>query len=306
MNSRIIDISSGPARLSVQNSQLVIALEDNKSTVPIEDTAIVLLNHPGVSLTGAVLTALPENKVAIVHCGSNQMPVSLTLPYQGNTLQGERLRQQLGLSRPFRKRLWQRLVQTKIRMQAATLDALNIPSANIRHMARHVKSGDEKNHEAQAAQRYWPLLMGRGFRRDRNGLPPNNLLNFGYAVMRSAVARAICLSGLNPGIGLFHQSRSNSFPLADDLMEVWRPVIDWRVHQLVTTEQNITELDKQTKQKLLSVFYESVSFGTESLPLLLAIQRMVTSVALSFEQNGDGLILPSGLTSQADFLVSEQ
>ena len=171
-------------------------------------------------------------------------------------------------------------------MQAAILDEFTIPSGGIRQMARHVKSGDARNHEAQAAQRYWPLLMGKTFRRDRHGQPPNNLLNFGYAIMRSAVARAICLAGLHPGIGLFHQSRSNVFPLADDLMEVWRPVIDWRVRQIMQEEQEMNDLDKQTKKHLLSVFYESVRLGEDSFPVLLAVQRMVTSVALSFEQKG--------------------
>lgn len=189
-------------------------------------------------------------------------------------------------------------------MQAAILDEFTIPSGGIRQMARHVKSGDARNHEAQAAQRYWPLLMGKTFRRDRHGPPPNNLLNFGYAIMRSAVARAICLAGLHPGIGLFHQSRSNAFPLADDLMEVWRPVIDWRVRQIMQEEQDMNDLDKQTKKHLLSVFYESVRLGEDSFPVLLAVQRMVTSVALSFEQKEESLLLPSGMVRQPSFLVS--
>lgn len=159
-------------------------------------------------------------------------------------------------------------------------------------MARRVRSGDSGNLEAQAAQRYWPKLMGASFRRDRFGVWPNGLLNYGYAIMRSAVARNICMSGLNPGIGLFHHNRSNSFPLADDLIEVWRPWVDLRVRGIIDKAE-IEELGKSEKSAVLSLLNEDVAFEEGEFPIQTAMQRMTASLARSLDENTVKLKLPA-------------
>lgn len=293
MTGRIIEISSGPAWLSVANSQLVIGREgENNRTTPIEDLALLLLNHPAITINQSVMARLAEANVGIVVCGGGHMPVGLSLPLSGHSLQGERLRRQIEAPLPLNKQLWKAIIECKIARQSDVLEYCTGHHQGLREMAGRVRSGDSGNLEAQAAQRYWPKLFGPSFRRDRFGTWPNGLLNYGYAIMRSAVARNICMSGLNPGIGLFHHNRSNSFPLADDLIEVWRPWVDLRARQIVEKAET-DELGKPEKQAILSLLNEEVAFDGATFPIQTAMQRMTVSLARSFEEKAMKLRLPS-------------
>lgn len=293
MTGRIIEISNGPACLSIAHSQLVIRREgeDNK-TVPVEDLALLLLNHPAIIINQSVMTKLAEANVAIIHCGGGHMPVSISLPLSGHSLQGERLRGQINAPRPLKKQLWKAIIACKIARQADVLALCTGHHQGLGEMAKRVKSGDSGNLEAQAAQRYWPKLLGPSFRRDRLGAYPNGMLNYGYAIMRSAIARNICMSGLNSGIGLFHHNRSNSFPLADDLIEVWRPWVDLRVREIVNKAKT-EEFGKPEKQAILSLLNEDVVFEGVNFPVQTAMQRMTSSLAQSFNDGKVSIKFPA-------------
>ena len=295
MIGRIIDISTSSTRLSVAHNQLVIERKgEETTTVPIEDIGLLLLNSPSITMSQAVATRLAEYKAAIIFCGKQHMPISLSLPLEGHTVQGERLRQQMALSTPLRKRLWQKIVSCKIERQADVLELVTGDHKGLRAMAKRVQSGDKTNLEAQAAQRYWPCLFDKSFRRARFGARPNTLLNYGYAVFRSALARNIVMSGLHPGIGLFHAHRANSFPLADDLIEVWRPYVDLYVKNSFDTEEK-ESITQEERRGILALFNESVPFNAQSLPMQMAMQHMVATLAKAFEEKEHKyFLLPEG------------
>lgn len=294
MSGRTVEISS-PARLSLRQRQLAIAREDGSMpAVPLEDLALLLVDNPQVTYTHALLTALAEAKVATVVCGADHMPVGLLLPYAGHVLAGERLRAQLACPRPLAKRLWQDIIACKLRRQGDLLRRVTGQDAGLHAMAARVRSGDPDNREAQGAQRYWPRLLGSGFRRERDGAAPNPLLNYGYAVLRAATARAVVGSGLLAGVGLFHANRGDAFALASDLMEPFRPFVDgvvWELHAAGLTDG---ELDRARKAHLLAVLNLGVAMDGQAMPLLLALQRAAASLAESFVAKRNVLRLPEG------------
>lgn len=296
MIKRILEISSGPTRLSIAHRQLVIEREGHeKTTVPCEDIGVLLIDHPAVSYTHAVFTTLAEMGAAVVLCGLNHHPASLLLPLEANAVQTERYRAQFQASLPLKKRLWQALVAAKIRLQAAVLRAATGEDVGLEALARRVRSGDPTNLEAQVAQRYWPRLLGPDFRRRQEGPPPNLLLNYGYMALRAAAARALCAAGLLPTVGIHHHQRNNAFCLADDLVEPYRPYVDWRVRRLVDQRAKIWELNRETKQALLSLFNETIAVGELRTPLLLAFHASASSLNASFESRQAALALPHGL-----------
>lgn len=296
MISRIINISS-PARLSVKNQQLIIQREDKPdASVPAEDIGMLLVDNPMVSYSHRVLTLLAEARAALVLCGSNHMPVAISLPFEGQVLQGKWLRQQMTISAPLRKRLWQKIIQGKILRQADVLFLQTGDRAGLPALAGRVKSGDPENMEAQAAQRYWPKVLGSSFRRARGGLPPNNMLNYGYAVLRASIARALCTSGLHPAIGLHHHHQENNFPLADDVMEPYRPFVDMRVITIARENQEIT---REVKEEILSLFNESVEIEGRKMPIQLAIKRTTSSLQKAIADGNADLSLPQGVLQSA-------
>ncbi|MCI0402728.1 MAG: type II CRISPR-associated endonuclease Cas1 [Acidobacteria bacterium] len=296
MIKRIIEISSGPARLSISHRQLVIEREgQEKATVPCEDIGVLLIDHPAVSYTHSVFTTLAEMGAAVVLCGINHHPTSLLLPLEGNTVQTERYRAQLDASLPLKKRLWQQLVEAKVHLQGLVLKNATGEDAGLEALARRVRSGDPDNLEAQAAQRYWPRLLGADFRRRKDGSPPNLLLNYGYMALRAAAARALCAAGLLPTVGIHHHNRNNAFCLADDVVEPYRPYVDWRVRHLVDEKARIWELNRETKTALLSLFNETIPTGGQRTPLLLAFHATATSLNDSFQCGEAAVALPTGL-----------
>lgn len=302
MGDRIIEISGAAARLSLRRRQLVVARAAGESTVPVEDLAMLILDRPDVSLTQPVLTALAAAGAALAVCGPDHHPMAVSLPAAGHWEGTAVALAQTDAPKPLVKRLWQEIVRAKIRQQAAVLAERGHAQEGLPALAQRVRSGDPDNVEAQAAQRYWPVLMGRSFRRRRDGDPPNGLLNYGYAVLRAAIARAVVGAGLLPVLGLHHRGRGNPFCLADDLMEPFRPFVDLRVAQMIGNGPPDDGIDREAKAALIGVLHERVrmrgpTHDGRALSVLQATQAGAVSLARALRdrpQRGPWLSLPDG------------
>ncbi|GAB5469852.1 MAG: type II CRISPR-associated endonuclease Cas1 [Rhodospirillales bacterium] len=305
MLRKTIEISTPGTRLSIKQRQLVIDRPDlPTATLPPEDLGVVIVDDRRATYTQAVFTTLLAAGATVMITGPDHLPAGLMLPLDAHHHQTERHRAQALAGAPTKKRIWQALVRAKIGQQVAVLAYFNASHDGLAAMARRVRSGDPDNLEAQAAQRYWPLLFGGAFRRDREAEGINVQLNYGYAVFRAAMARALVAAGLIPSLGVFHRNRGNPFCLADDLLEPYRPFVDWRVKRL---EQELDgdlpkRLDKTTRAALLSLFNETLSVGGRRLPLLLAIEASATSLALLLTEGKGSLPLPEGLPLAPDLL----
>ena len=288
-----------PAYLSLRNAQLVIKLpevENNATlpkmmkrqsevTKPIEDLGVVVLDNKQITITSGAMEALLENNCALITCDSNSMPVGLMLPLYGNTTQNERFREQLAASVPLKKQLWQQTVQAKINNQAAALAiCTGEESKCMRVWANDVRSGDPDNLEARAAAYYWRTLFSDldGFTRDREGIPPNNLLNYGYAILRAIVARGLVASGLLPTLGIHHHNRYNAYCLADDIMEPYRPYVDKLVFDLYQRQRKEVSLTKETKVALLAIPTLDVRISKKRSPLMVAVGQTTSSLYKCF------------------------
>lgn len=297
MLGKIIEISTAGTRLSVRHRQLVIARPDApEASVPVEDLGVVIVDDRQASYSHAVGAALMAAGAVLILSGPTHLPAGIMLPIEGHHAQAARHLAQVAASAPLRKRLWQAMIRAKIAGQAAVLRHHTGEDGGLAAIGRRVRSGDPDNLEAQAAQRYWPRLFGRDFRRDRAAPDANALLNYGYAVIRAAVARHLVGAGLIPALGVHHRHRGNSFCLADDLLEPFRPAVDWRVRALCPPAEPPPDLtQRDTRAALLSLFNETVAVGDRRLPLLLAIRAAAQSLALSFETGAPALALPEGL-----------
>lgn len=288
-----------PAYLSLQNNQLVIKLPEvernaslpdsfKKQTVitkPIEDIGLVVLDNKQITITLGVLETLLENNCSIITCDSKSMPVGLMLPLYGNTVQNERFREQLSASLPLKKQLWQQTIKAKIENQSAVLvNCLGEESRCMKVWADDVKSGDSENLEARAAAYYWKTLFADidGFTRDREGISPNNLLNYGYAVLRAIIARALVSSGLLPTLGIHHHNRYNAYCLADDIMEPYRPYVDELVFGLIQQHGKNLELTRDIKAKLLTIPTLDVIISGKRSPLMIAASQTTASLYKCF------------------------
>jgi CRISPR-associated protein Cas1 len=287
-----------PVYLSLKNAQLVIKLPEvvrndtlpesfkrnSEVTKPIEDIGVVVLDHKQITITSGVLEALLENNCAIITCDSRSMPVGLMLPLCGNTTQNERFRDQLDASLPLVKQLWQQTIKAKIENQAAVLQECS--GAETRCMkvwADDVKSGDSNNLEARAAAYYWKNLFPiKDFTRDREGIPPNNLLDYGYAVLRAIVARGLVVSGLLPTLGIHHHNRYNAYCLADDIMEPYRPYVDRLVYNMINQGVDYTELTKELKAQLLIIPTLETNIAGKRSPLMVAVGQTTASLYKCF------------------------
>ena len=288
-----------PAYLSMKQNQLVIKLpeverndslpdsfkKESVKTIPIEDIGIVILDNKQITLTHGLLEALLQNNCAMITCGSNRMPIGLHLPLDGNTTQSERFRAQIDSSIPLRKQLWQQTIQAKITNQATVLkNSRNEIVSNMLAWARDVKSGDSDNLEGRAAAYYWANLFPDipGFRRGREEVPPNNLLNYGYSILRAVVARSLVASGLLPTLGIHHHNRYNAYCLADDIMEPYRPFVDQSIIDIVDEEWNFNELTKEIKIRLLNIPVLDVMINEKRSPLMIAVSQTTASLAKCF------------------------
>lgn len=279
---------SNPAYLSMHNKQLVVKLEklkeevNNQVTIPIEDIGMVVLDHQQITITHGAMAALLDNNASVITCNSSHMPVGLMLPLEGHTVQSERFQDQLSASLPLRKQLWQQTIQQKILNQASLLSELyQIETGNMQQWAASVRSGDSTNLEGRAAAFYWSQLFPQldNFTRDRNGIYPNCLFNYGYAVLRAVIARALVSSGLLPTHGIHHHNRYNAYCLADDIMEPYRPYIDRLVLQTLKQFPSSQEITTDIKRALLTAPTLEVRIGGQRSPLMVAASQTTASLA---------------------------
>lgn len=281
---------SNPAYLSLRNKQLLVRLEkhdgepEREATIPVEDIGFVVLDHRQITITHGALSALLDNNASVVTCNESHMPVGLMLPLEGNTIQSERFQSQLSASLPLRKQLWQQTVQQKILNQDALLRELyNIETGNMKTWAAEVHSGDSTNLEGRAAAFYWSQMFPSipNFTRDREGVYPNNLLNYGYAILRAVIARALVGSGMLPTLGIHHHSRYNAYCLADDIMEPYRPFVDRLVVETMAECCDV-EVTTAIKRRLLSVPTLEVRINGQRSPLMVAASQTTASLARCF------------------------
>lgn len=282
-----------PARLSLKDRQMLIEAKgsDTIHSRPVEDIGVVVVEHQAVTLTMPLLNELVRNNVAVVICNEALMPSAMLMCLDSNTTQGESFRLQLDVSEPTKKQAWKQLIETKIKNQAAMLSRTGKRAELLKPYYQNVKSGDADNREGAAARLYWSELFGREFARTREGSPPNNLLNYGYAILRASTARALLGSGLLPNFGIHHRNRYNAFPLADDVMEPYRPFVD----DIVTRLHNsgISELTKETKAQLIRLLFADVRTGEVTRPLQIALSMTTASLVRLYKGETRKLSLPS-------------
>lgn len=308
MIRKTVEFSTPGTRLSVANRQLVVerpALP--KITLPIEDLGVMIVDDVRATYTQAVFLELLQAGATVMVAGKDHLPTGMMLPLDAHHVQTERHRAQVEAGLPVKKRIWQSIIANKIEQQGQVLLHFTGNHEGLIPMARRVRSGDPDNLEAQAAQRYWPRLFGKSFRRDRDAEGINALLNYGYAVIRAAVARAVVAAGLIPSLGVFHRNRANPFCLADDLLEVYRPFVDWRVKLLLNDNYGKAPpvSEKTARAALLSLFNETVMIGGRRNPILLAIELSAASLSRALTGSDRTLALPEGLPFDPDLLDYE-
>jgi CRISPR-associated protein Cas1 len=307
MLRKTIEIATPGTRLSVAHRQLVIERPEAKAaTVPIEDIGVLIVDDRRATYTQSVFVELLAAGATVMVTGPDHLPAGMMLPLDAHHVQTERHRAQVEASEPARKQIWRALICAKLIQQGSALDCFGATPNGLAEMAKRVRSGDPDNLEAQGAQRYWPLLFGKEFRRDRAAEGINALLNYGYAVVRAAAARAVVASGLIPSLGVFHKNRSNPFCLADDLLEPYRPFVDWRVKRMTIESESVPPLDERpTRAALLSLFNETILVGGRKSPLLLAIETSAASLARALTGHERTLALPEGMPVAPDEAEAE-
>lgn len=304
---------TSPAYLSLKDCQMVIRMpgieksgmpeqmkKEAVRTVPVEDIGVVVLDNRQITVTHGLLEALLENNCPVVTCDSRGMPVGLMLPLCGNTVQSERFRNQTDASLPLKKQLWQQTVRAKIDNQAAVLSACaGTETGCMRRWSADVRSGDPDNLEGRAAAYYWKCLFSGipglgGFTRGRDGIPPNNLLNYGYAILRAVIARSLVASGLLPTFGIHHRNRYNAYCLADDIMEPYRPYVDRLVFGIVseTGISGCAEITKDIKMRLLGIPVMEVRTGGRRSPLMVAASQTTASLSKCFSGELRRMVYP--------------
>jgi CRISPR-associated protein Cas1 len=299
---------SNPAYLGRTNDQMVIRLpeveknmeipdkfkKDAIATIPVEDIGVVIIDHKQVTITQGLLAALLENNAAVIVCNDLHHPEGLMLPLDVHHVQQERFKAQIESTVPLKKQLWQQTVEAKIGNQAVMLKKAGHDPGRLAAFSKSVKSGDPDNLEGTAAHFYWSTLFKDhfGFTRDRNGVPPNNLLNYGYAILRAVTARSLVGSGLLPTLGIHHSNKYNAYCLADDIMEPYRPFVDDIVFRISSAGADCSELTIEIKKQLLSICTTDIHFEDEHSPLMVGMQRTTASLAQCFEKERRTITYP--------------
>jgi len=309
-----------PAYLSKKNDQLIIKVPEEKNrtetesepdpnqkyidrgnvnTIPIEDVGIIILDNPQITISQGLLVFLLENNVAVVSCNFSHLPFGLFLPLSVNQVQQEKFEEQINSTEPLKKQLWQQTISAKIKNQASLLRSKKVKAENMLKWAKDVKSGDTENLEGRAAAYYWKNLFLKEleFKRDRYGLPPNQLLNYGYAILRAVVARALVASGLLPTLGIHHHNKYNAYCLADDIMEPYRPYVDKIVCEIVENGEDFEELTPSIKKQLLEIPALTIFINNETSPLMVGVQRTTASLAKCYSGETRKIIYPEFLNS---------
>lgn len=291
MVGRIVEVATDGRHLAVERGFLVVAERSVEvGRVPLDDVAAVIANAHGLTYTNNLLVRLTERGIPAVLCGANHMPAAIVWPVDSHHVQTGRMNDQIAASLPLKKRLWAQLVRAKILAQGATLAATGAPHRGFYLLSRKVRSGDVENVEAEAARRYWPLLFGPDFRRDRNGGGTNGMLNYGYAVLRAGIARAVMAAGLHPGFGLMHSNRANPMVLVDDLMEPFRPIVDREVWKLKNGGSD--EVDRDAKAALARIMVIDLPTDAGVSPLMTCAERLAQSLARVYAGDDKVLDLP--------------
>jgi CRISPR-associated protein Cas1 len=294
MIGRIVEVADDRRHLSMNRGFMVVqdTEGDRKELgqVPLDDIAAVIANAHGLSYTNNLLVALTERGAPFVLCAANHNAVGMLLPIEGNYEQAHRIEAQIAATLPTHKRLWAAVVKSKLEQQAAALEAAGAPTAPLSALVRKVRSGDPENVEAQGARRYWGLLFGNDFKRDRAAGGINALLNYGYTVLRACMARSVVAAGLHPSIGLHHSNDNNAMRLVDDLMEPFRPVFDLKVWQLQRGGES--EVTPQTKRALVRTLYDDMQTESGATPVMVCTQRLAVSLAQVYTAERDKLDLP--------------
>ncbi len=291
-----------PAHISIKNKLLCAEIKDaddpsiatKQVSFAFSDLGFIVLDHPQITITHYALSALAEQDIVVISCDQKHLPISLNLPIYGNTLHSKRIQKQISITVPQKKQLWASIIKQKIINQAKILSILK-PGISVElliNASKDVRSGDTTNREAYASTFYWKHLFDLDFIRDRYGDPPNHLLNYGYAIIRSSIAKAIVGSGLHPSLGLFHKNQYNAFCLADDLMEPYRPFVDFTVFCLAAKEDIPDELTTQLKKELLSILTMDVIINKRTSPLMVATQHTAESYQQFLSDKKSKLKLP--------------
>lgn len=291
MIGRVVEIASDGRHLAIDRGFMTVSDKENElGRVPLDDLAAVVANAHGLTYSNNLLVTLATRGVPVVLCGPQHRPMAVVWPVDGHHAQSGRMDDQANAGAPLKKRLWQQIVQAKILAQGATLAAVGAESGGFLLLSRKVRAGDPGNVEAEAARRYWPLLFGSAFRRDQDGDGLNGLLNYGYAVLRAATARAVMAAGLHPSLGLMHSNRGNAMVLVDDLMEPFRPVIDREVHRL--RGDKIVEVTSEAKATLARLMVIDLPTADGVSPLMTCLERLTNSLAKAYSGETDRLVLP--------------
>ncbi|GMW00126.1 MAG: CRISPR-associated endonuclease Cas1 [Candidatus Hydrogenedentota bacterium] len=294
MTNRIIDIANASGKVKVHNDQLIVEQQSLTSQAPLDEVGVLVLGHPHITITGAVLAGLMAKGSSCIVCDGRHSPVGILLPLQSHHLQSERFSKQAESGLSVRKRLWRQLVRAKIGAQSRLLLAMHGDDAGLTALVPRVRSGDPDNQEAQAAVRYWKKLFGnREFRRGAEAGVENNYLNYGYGVLRATTGRAICAAGLHPGLGLHHHNRYDNFPLASDLMEPFRPLVDKAVVELVQSREGMEQqLDTEAKRVIVAALIQRFTIKGEERTLFDILNRTASSLAKVYLGKRRTLILP--------------
>ena len=280
--------------LSVRHKQLVIFSKETQeeTLVPIEDIGFVIVENERVSLTIPLINELTENNCALIFCNEKHMPFSMTMPLDCNEIQSQLFSAQINAKLPTKKKCWKQVVEYKIKNQGLLLKKYDLDFARLADFSKRVKSGDSTNMESQAAKFYWDNLFGKNWCRNRFGEFPNNYLNYGYAILRAATARALAGSGLLPALGIHHHNKYNAYCLADDLMEPYRPFIDDEVIEYISINPDEKELGLEFKKKILKVLTRDVKMNNLTRPMMAALSMTSASLADALSNESEKLKLP--------------
>lgn len=302
MIKRTVEISTNGCYVHTKDEQLLIEKDGFKvGSIPIEDLGVLILDSPQLTISSSVMRSLAEENVAVIFTDSKHLPSSLTIPFSANSIQTKVLNEQIAISLPTKKRLWSAIISQKIANQARSLEICGGDGTALKEISNRVRSGDPENLEAYAAKIYWKKLFGDEFRRDREAVDHNMFLNYGYAIVRAATARAIVGTGLHPSLGINHKNQYNPFPLADDLVEPLRPFVDVQVFRIVNdlipggdrfrVDGELT-LTRDAKQVLLGLLADECEFDGRKSPLLVALGNYAASVKQVMLGESEKLLLP--------------
>ena len=302
---RVVEIAEAGRHLAKDRGFLTISSSGTEiGRVPLDDLTAVIASSPGTTVSCSLLADLANRGVAFAVCGRNFSPAAFLWPVDGHHAQQRRMEEQISASKSLNSRIWTQLVVAKIKRQGVAVAKAGHRSGAFEALAKAVKIGDPENIEAQAARRYWPLMFGSDFRRNTEAAGTNALLNYGYAILRAATARAIAAAGLHPSIGIFHRHPNNPMPLADDLMEPFRPAVDLEVLSL--TREGATDVDSGAKRRLVAVLSAELPTALGRSPVQTCIMRLAQSVAASYGTGEISLSLPTILSHFAPEPVDEQ